>query len=354
VPDLAGEYSVEDAAAPLREAWYYAAPSRRLRAGRTLARLMFGEPVLLGRDRDGVVFALRDICPHRGMPLSEGRFDGREIECCYHGWRFAADGRCTAIPSLVEGQTFDLGRIAVPRYPAREVQGNVWVYFGLDPAAAPDIAVLDGFAEAAQPRVVETMRFTAAIDHAVIGLMDPAHGPFVHRAWWWRSAASIHEKAKAFEPSPWGFTMSRHAPSSNSRAYRLLGGAPETEIAFRLPSVRIEQIRAGRNAVTNLTALTPVDDRTTEVNHCIYWNAPWLSALKPLLRPYIRAFLRQDSEIMARQQKGLRFDPVLSLIDDADTQARWYYRLKQEYRRAAAEGREFENPVRPRTLHWRS
>jgi phenylpropionate dioxygenase-like ring-hydroxylating dioxygenase large terminal subunit len=345
---------VDDAAAPLREAWYYAAPSRNLRPGRMLARTMLGEPVLLGRDRDGTVFALRDICPHRGMPLTEGRFDGREIECCYHGWRFAADGRCTAIPALVAGQEFDLGRITVPRYPAREVQGNIWVYFGSAPATAPDLPVLDGFAPETAPRLVETMRFAAAIDHAAVGLMDPAHGPFVHRAWWWRSAASIHEKAKAFEPSPWGFTMSRHAPSSNSRAYRLLGGAPETEITFRLPSVRIEQTRVGRYGVTNLTALTPVDARITEVNHCIYWTAPWLFVLKPLLRPYVRAFLRQDREIMARQQRGLRFDPVLSLIDDADTQARWYYRLKQEYRRAVAEGREFENPVQPRTLRWRS
>jgi phenylpropionate dioxygenase-like ring-hydroxylating dioxygenase large terminal subunit len=345
---------LDDAAAPLREAWYYAAPSRKLRPGRMLARTMLGEPVLLGRDRDGAVFALRDICPHRGMPLSEGGFDGREIECCYHGWRFAADGRCTAIPSLVEDQEFDLGRIAVPRYQAREVQGNVWVYFGSDPDTAPKIPVLDGFPTSAAPRLVETMRFAAAIDHAVVGLMDPAHGPFVHRAWWWRSGGSIHEKAKAFEPSPWGFTMSRHAPSSNSRAYRLLGGAPETEIAFRLPSVRIERIRAGRYAVTNLTALTPVDDRTTELNHCIYWTAPWLSVLKPLLRPYVHAFLRQDRDMMERQQKGLRFDPVLSLIDDADTQARWYYRLKQEYRRAGADGRKFENPVRERILRWRS
>jgi phenylpropionate dioxygenase-like ring-hydroxylating dioxygenase large terminal subunit len=176
----------------------------------------------------------------------------------------------------------------------------------------------------------------------------------VHRAWWWRSRRSIHEKAKAFAPSPFGFTMTRHAPSSNSRAYRLLGGAPETEITFRLPSVRIEAIRAGRYAVANLTALTPIDDETTEVNHCIYWNAPWLSLLKPALKPYVRAFLRQDRDIMERQQQGLRFDPILSLIDDADTQARWYYRLKQEYRRARAEGREFANPVTPRTLRWRS
>ncbi len=345
---------MDDAAAPLREAWYYAAPSRRLRPGATLALTMLGEPVLLGRGRDGAVFALRDICPHRGMPLSAGTFDGGEIECCYHGWRFARDGRCTAIPSLVAGQEFDLARVAVPRYPAREVQGNIWVFFGGDPGAAPDLPLLAGFAESARPDLIETMRFPAAIDHAVIGLMDPAHGPFVHAAWWWRSRRSVHEKAKEFEPSPWGFAMSRHSPSSNSRAYRLLGGAPETEITFRLPSVRIEQSRAGRHAVVNLTALTPIDGETTLVTHCIYWTAPWLSALKPLLRPYVRAFLRQDRDIMRRQQQGLRFAPVLSLIDDSDTQARWYYRLKEEYRRSRAEARPFANPVKPQTLRWRS
>ena len=57
---------------------------------------------------------------------------------------------------------------------------------------------------------------------------------------------------------------------------------------------------------------------------------------------------------MELQQQGLRYQPVLSLIDDADTQARWYYRLKQEYRRARAEGRAFANPVEPRSLRWRS
>jgi len=185
-------------------------------------------------------------------------------------------------------------------------------------------------------------------------LMDPAHGPFVHRAWWWRSRRSIQTKAKAFAPSPFGFTMSRHAPSANSRAYRLLGGMPETEIIFRLPSVRIEQICAGRYRVANLTAITPVDARVTEINHCAYWTTPWLTALKPFLRHYVRAFLHQDGAIMERQQQGLRYDPPLTLVDDADTQAKWYYRLKREYRRARADGRPFANPVEPRTLEWRS
>jgi phenylpropionate dioxygenase-like ring-hydroxylating dioxygenase large terminal subunit len=342
-----------DAAAPLREAWYYAVPSRRLPRRATLAKVMLGEPILIGRDAAGAPFALRDLCPHRGMPLSAGRFDGCEIECCYHGWRFDTSGRCTSIPSLVPSQAFVPGRIHTRPYPAREVQGNIWVYFGEDAAAAPEIPILEGFDECA-PHLVESVRFAAAIDHAVVGLMDPAHGPFVHRAWWWRSRRSIHHKAKAFTPSPFGFTMSRHIPSRNSRAYRLLGGAPETEIVFRLPGMRIERTRSGRHLVCNLTAITPVDDRMTEINHCVYWTSPWLGALKPFLRRYVRAFLRQDRDIMERQQQGLRFNPPLTLIDDADTQAKWYYRLKREYRRARAEDRPFRNPVEPCTLEWRS
>jgi phenylpropionate dioxygenase-like ring-hydroxylating dioxygenase large terminal subunit len=343
----------DEAAAPLREAWYYALPGRCLRRRGILRKIMLGEPILIGRDTTGAPFALCDLCPHRGMPLSAGRFDGREIECCYHGWRFDTSGCCTAIPSLVPGQAFAAGRIHVRSYPAREVQGNIWIFFGEDPGAAPEIPCLEGF-DGCVPDLVETVNFAAAIDHAVIGLMDPAHGPFVHHAWWWRSHRSIQQKTKAFTPSAFGFTMTRHRPSQNSRAYRLLGGATETEIVFRLPSTRIEQICAGRHAVCALTAITPVDERTTEINHCIYWTSPWLSVLKPVLRRYVRAFLHQDRDIMALQQRGLRFNPPLTLVDDADTQAKWYYRLKREYRRARAEGRPFRNPVEPRTLEWRS
>jgi phenylpropionate dioxygenase-like ring-hydroxylating dioxygenase large terminal subunit len=349
-----GSDTIENPGAPLREAWYYAMPGRRLRRGAMLAMVMLGEPVLIGRDAAGVVFALRDLCPHRGMPLSAGHFDGHEVECCYHGWRFATNGRCTLIPSLVPGQPFSPDRVRTRIYPAREVQGNVWVFFGAEPRSAPEIPLLDGFGHECRPDLVACVTFAAAIDHAVIGLMDPAHGPFVHQAWWWRSRVSIRQKAKAFVPSPFGFTMSRHRPSQNSRAYRLLGGVPETEIIFRLPSVRVEHIRAGRHRVANLTAITPIDGRLTQVNHCVYWTLPWLGALKPALRHYVRAFLHQDRNIMERQQQGLRFDPPLTLIDDADTQAKWYYRLKREYRRACAESRPFQNPVEPRTLEWRS
>jgi phenylpropionate dioxygenase-like ring-hydroxylating dioxygenase large terminal subunit len=344
-----------DKAALLREAWYYAVPNHKLRRGKTMPKLMLGEPILLGRDRDGAVFALRDLCPHRAMPLSLGRFDGREIECCYHGWRFATDGVCTAIPALVEGQKINLDRIATRRYPVREINGNVWVYFGADPDAAPAIPALEGFAVDTAPQVAETVRFDAGYDHAVIGLMDPGHVPFVHRSWFWRSGRDFAEKEKSFAPSPFGFTMERHQTSGNSRAYKLLGGGPmETDIAFTLPGVRVEHTRVGRHALVNMTAMTPIDDETVELNNCLYWTMPWLTPLKPVLLPFIRMFLGQDRDALGRQHEGLKYDPQLMLVGDADIQARWYYRLKREYRAARDEGRTFVNPVEKRTLRWRS
>jgi phenylpropionate dioxygenase-like ring-hydroxylating dioxygenase large terminal subunit len=342
-----------NSAAPLREMWYFALPGAVLGRGRMRAKTLLGEPLLLCRGAEGGVFALRDICPHRGIPLSCGRFDGREVECCYHGWRFDGSGTCTAIPSLVPGQALDIARIKVKAYPAREIQGNVWVYFGDDPAGAPAVPVLPDIGERG-PDMVECLPFPCTIDHAVVGLMDPAHGPFVHRAWWWRGRQTIHEKAKAFAVSPFGFTMLRHAPSRNSNAYKLLGGKPETEIAFRLPSLRIEHVRVGRHAVINLTAVTPLSATECEVNHAIWWTLPYLTALKPLLRPFVRSFLRQDRDIMALQQQGLRHNPPLMLINDADSQAKWYHRLKHEYARARAEQRPFVNPVQDRVLRWRS
>jgi phenylpropionate dioxygenase-like ring-hydroxylating dioxygenase large terminal subunit len=164
----------------------------------------------------------------------------------------------------------------------------------------------------------------------------------------------IHEKAKLFRPSAYGFTMVRHRPSSNSRAYKIIGGTPETEISFHLPGIRIEHIRNERLTIGAITAVTPIDAAKTEIVHSIYWNRPWLSLMKPLFRPFARAFLRQDRDIMAMQAVGLASSPSLTLIDDADTQAKWYYRLKKEYAAARAEGRPFVNPVKERTLRWRS
>jgi len=351
----------------LTDLWYMALPARELARGRMVHKRLAGQPIVFGRDAaTGTVFALRDLCPHRGVPLSKGRMVEGTIECPYHGWRFAADGRCVAIPSLVSDQDFETTRIRARAFPVREQHGLIWVYLGeradVGPAAnadAPEPPALPALSPEARPRHVESMLFPCDIDHAVIGLMDPAHGPFVHRAWWWRSAKSIHAKQKAFAPSPLGFTMVRHKPSSNSAAYKILRGEVSTEIAFRLPGVRIEHVqmdRPGKAAqhYVGITAVTPVDEHQTMVHHAIYWTWPWLNLVKPVLPYFARTFLGQDRNIVALQAEGLEDQPDLMLINDADVQAKWYYRLKREWQQARAEGRAFKNPVDARVLRWQS
>jgi phenylpropionate dioxygenase-like ring-hydroxylating dioxygenase large terminal subunit len=337
---------------PLRDVWYYALPSHRLKRGRMIAKTLLDEPVVIGRDQDGKAFALLDICPHRGIPLRFGRFDGREIECCYHGWRFDREGTCTAIPSVVDRQRPDLAKVCVKSYPVEEVQGGLWIFFGEHPETAPPVPVLPEL-DGQVPRIVKTMLFEGSIDHAVIGLVDPSHATFVHKAWFWRSTKSIRDKAKEFVTSDWGFTMKRHAPSANTRAYLLLGRS-ETEIVFRLPGLRYEHIKSGRHVMCHMTTITPVTATTTEINHSIFWTQPWFTVLTPLLWPFVSVFLAQDRDVISRQQLGLKHNPQLLLLGDPDVQARWYLRLKQEFVRAQAEGRPFVNPIKPRVLEWRS
>ncbi len=347
----------------LRDIWYFAALSGELKPGDLRRYEILGEPVLLGRTRAGEAFALRDICPHRAAPLSAGRLhaeaDGSEtVECPYHGWRYRTeDGVCAAVPSLVEGQDFEFERVRVRRYPVAEQQGLIFVWMAADARkpSAPDAPppTFDGIV-GGSPRFVDRMVFEAHVDHAVVGLMDPAHGPYVHQQWWWRSRHQQIEKAKRFEPREMGFAMVRHAPSKNSRAYRLLGGAPETEITFRLPGLRWEHVRVGRHQVLSLTCLTPLNESRTRITQVIWSDHPVFWLLKPFIASGARAFLRQDGRMVDLQNEGLRYDPPLLWIDDADTQAKWYQALKREHAAARAEGRPMVNPVKPAILRWRS
>jgi 3-phenylpropionate/trans-cinnamate dioxygenase ferredoxin subunit len=57
------------------------------------------EPVAIVRTR-GEVFAIRDVCSHAEVPLSEGEIDGCTIECWLHGSRFdLRTGKPTGMPA---------------------------------------------------------------------------------------------------------------------------------------------------------------------------------------------------------------------------------------------------------------
>ena len=49
------------------------------------------------RNAEDEVFALRDSCPHKGGPLSQGIVYGRHVACPLHNWNIGlADGEAVA------------------------------------------------------------------------------------------------------------------------------------------------------------------------------------------------------------------------------------------------------------------
>jgi 3-phenylpropionate/trans-cinnamate dioxygenase ferredoxin component len=72
-----------------------------------------GEPVAIVRT-EGEVFAIRDVCSHAEVPLTEGEVDGYTIECWLHGSCFdVRTGKPTNMPATVP----------VPVYPVK-IEGD--------------------------------------------------------------------------------------------------------------------------------------------------------------------------------------------------------------------------------------
>lgn len=345
--------------------WYPALRGDQLHGRRLQRAMLLDVPLVLGRDTHGKPFALRDVCPHRAFPLSFGQFDGTSVECAYHGWQFDAHtGQCRTIPSLTPDSKLKCERIYAGAFPCEERDGQIWAFMANSEGRAPETPP-----PAAPELPMFSQNFRTAhlwadlpcgVDQAIIGLMDPAHGPFVHQAWWWRSRRSIREKSKQFEPIPQGFRMSAHAPSANSAPYKILklitGEPATTMIDFVLPNQRFEQIRAGRYWLSSRTTVTPIRSDHCRLDFVAAWNIlPWFPIVSFIINVFGPRFIRQDTEVIKKQALGLQYEDRMMLVDDADRQARWYFELKAAHLESQRTGAPMRHPLSaPVTLRWRS
>jgi len=66
--------------------------------------------------KDGL-FAIDNICPHRGAPLHDGMIIDGKVTCPWHQWQFQLDdGVCTNIP-----------KVRIASYPVEVRDGTIWI-----------------------------------------------------------------------------------------------------------------------------------------------------------------------------------------------------------------------------------
>jgi nitrite reductase (NADH) small subunit len=84
--------------------------------------------VALFRTAEDEVFALRDQCPHKSGPLSQGIVHGKSVTCPLHGW----------IISLETGQAQGADKGCTPKIPVQLKNGRISIKYQPMPQQAAE------------------------------------------------------------------------------------------------------------------------------------------------------------------------------------------------------------------------
>jgi choline monooxygenase len=72
-----------------------------------------GEPVLIIRDKQGMLRAFSNVCRHRAGPIALGSGCKNVMRCQYHGWTYTLDGKLIGTPDVDGVEFFDRGTMGM-------------------------------------------------------------------------------------------------------------------------------------------------------------------------------------------------------------------------------------------------
>jgi phenylpropionate dioxygenase-like ring-hydroxylating dioxygenase large terminal subunit len=99
-----------------RSAWQYVGHMGQLAQPGYFATQVAYTPVVVTRDRDGVLRGFVNVCRHRGHVVAEGEQSRETLQCPYHAWTYGLDGGLRAAPRSEEEPDFphdELGLVPV-------------------------------------------------------------------------------------------------------------------------------------------------------------------------------------------------------------------------------------------------
>jgi phenylpropionate dioxygenase-like ring-hydroxylating dioxygenase large terminal subunit len=166
----------------LTQFWHPVALSADVGSEPVAVRLA-GQGWALVRFGGGDIKAFADACPHRRARLSAGQVTDGLLRCIYHGWQFAADGQCVAIPALEDTAQIPARATLSPAAEVTERDGLVWLAPRPPRAPLPELtpgAPVGGEAVATVRLPVLAVEANAAM--LIDNFLDEAHLPFVHAA----------------------------------------------------------------------------------------------------------------------------------------------------------------------------
>lgn len=134
----------------------------------------------LYKTESGDIHLVRDICPHRGVPLTKGWVEGEEIVCPYHGLRYNAAGQCTKIPAQPE-LTKISDRFRLSKFPVVQKYGLIWTSIQNRDVESAHFPVLDTWEDPAHQAILPPyVDIAGSSGRQLEGFIDVAHFAWVH------------------------------------------------------------------------------------------------------------------------------------------------------------------------------
>ncbi|BAY42778.1 Rieske [2Fe-2S] domain-containing protein [Scytonema sp. HK-05] len=294
--------------ARLTNYWYIACQSKELR-DKPVARTVLGIPLVLFRGADGKASAFLDRCPHRNMPLSQGRIVDGYLECSYHGWQFDGSGACQAVPGLCSIP--ENNRIKASSYSVVEQDGFVWIFGNPDAEPTTLPYQFPNVNENGYTTWREEFCYESTLLAALENVTDIPHTAFVHRGLF-RSEPKKKQITAVIRRQPNGVeTEYVDEPRPTGLAARIIApGAAEVSHfdRFILPSIGQVEYRFGKNYSLLVTqAMTPVSDfhiRNFVVVTYRLGLPGWL--MRPIVKLLLSSIIRQDAAVLKAQSDNIR------------------------------------------------
>ena len=96
-----------------------------------------GEPIIVVRDKAGVLRAFSNVCRHRAGPIALGSGCKNVLRCQYHGWTYTLDGRLIGTPDVEGVEFFDRSTMGMVPLRVEVWEDFIFVSLHLNPDDGP-------------------------------------------------------------------------------------------------------------------------------------------------------------------------------------------------------------------------
>src|ERR1700676_2243636 len=124
-----------------------------------------GEPVIVVRDKQGVLRAFSNVCRHRAGPIALGSGCKNVLRCQYHGWTYTLDGRLIGTPDVEGVEFFD--RSTMGMVPLRVEVWERFIFVNFDAQAEPLASYLGKIPEQVHGFQFEGLQFAERRDYVI-------------------------------------------------------------------------------------------------------------------------------------------------------------------------------------------